>query len=393
MLSLPSYVKKALNLLHSKGYEAYCVGGCVRDLVMGIIPNDYDLTTNATPLQLSSIFNLDSKFKGLKYGTVRAIIDNNQVEITTYRIENEYSADGKPLYVKFTNNIVKDLNRRDFTVNSICYDGYNILDPLLGIKDIKNKTLICIGDPEFKFKQDPLRILRLFRFSAELNFYINNKTYYSALDLSNLLNNLSVSRISTELTKIILTGKYKLLNPIIYKGGFNKIGISNISFIKNYDFSNIGYPNCYLPLLLSNNIQNINFIDKILLNKRDINLLKSHYNVINNYKFIDNDCLKRLTNLYNIDFVKENLFLRQAIYNIDFSSQIKYLDYIIDNNIPYNISMLDISSYDIKNLGVADKYIGKVKNYLFEQIIKNPNYNRYYILSKLVKNFYFNMID
>ncbi len=119
MLSLPSYVKNALNLLHSKGYEAYCVGGCVRDLVMGTIPNDYDLTTNATPLQLSSIFNLDSKFKGLKYGAVRAIIDDNQVEITTYRIENEYSADGKPLYVKFTNNIVKDLNRRDFTVNSI----------------------------------------------------------------------------------------------------------------------------------------------------------------------------------------------------------------------------------------------------------------------------------
>lgn len=305
ILSLPYYVKKALHLLHSKGFEAYCLGGCVRDLVMGLIPNDYDLTTNATPLRLSSIFNLNSKFKGLKYGTVRAIIDNNQVEITTYRIENEYSVDGKPLYVKFTNDIIKYLNRRDFTINSICYDGFNILDPFLGIEDIKNKTLISICDPKFKFKQDTLRILRLFRFSAELDFYINNNTYYSALDLSNLLNNLSISRISTELTKIILTGKYKLLNPIIYKGGFNKIGISDISFIKNYDFSNIGYPNCYLPLLLSDSINNNDFIDKILLNKRDIHLLKSHYNVINNYKIINNDCLKRLTNLYNIDFVKE----------------------------------------------------------------------------------------
>lgn len=196
---------KILDVLEKSGHEAYFVGGCVRDSVTGREFHDIDITTDALPDEMLKIFSgFTTVPTGIKHGTVTVICDGTPFEITTYRIDGEYSDSRRPDSVEFTRNLADDLSRRDFTVNAMAMDSEgNIVDLFGGAEDIRNKTIRCVGSPEKRFEEDALRIMRAVRFSAQLGFEIEEKTAEAVHAMKNRLENISKERIREELDKII----------------------------------------------------------------------------------------------------------------------------------------------------------------------------------------------
>ena len=182
-INIPNYCKKIISTLKQNGFEGYLVGGCVRDSIMDITPNDYDITTSATPDEMLRIF---SSFRvietGLKHGTITVVIEGNNVEITTYRIDGEYDDNRHPKEVSFTRNLSEDLKRRDFTVNALAFNEEQGLVDLFGGKDdLDNKLIRCVGNPDKRFNEDGLRVLRALRFASVLGFEIEENTAKSIL--------------------------------------------------------------------------------------------------------------------------------------------------------------------------------------------------------------------
>ena len=202
---LPEYVKHCIDALEAAGYSAYAVGGCVRDSLLGLTPNDYDLCTSALPEQTEAVF---SQYKlvlaGKKHGTVGVITDGGEVEITTYRTEGAYRDNRHPDWVEFVTDIASDLARRDFTVNAMAWSPYRgFADPFGGQEDLKHHILRAVGDPETRFREDSLRILRGARFAVKYRLTPERATLQAMLDLSALMENLARERIFEELCKLL----------------------------------------------------------------------------------------------------------------------------------------------------------------------------------------------
>lgn len=204
-MDMPKNVDTAINLLQSAGFEAYAVGGCVRDSLLGKTPNDWDITTSAKPEDMKSVFiNFHCIDTGIKHGTVTVVIDGEPLEITTFRLDGEYEDNRHPKSVTFTSNLGADLGRRDFTVNAMAYSKMTgTVDLFGGQKDLKNKIIRCVGDPDRRFNEDALRILRALRFASALDFEIEEKTAQSLLKNRALLGNISEERIAKELLKLV----------------------------------------------------------------------------------------------------------------------------------------------------------------------------------------------
>ena len=204
-MDMPKNVDTAINLLQSAGFEAYAVGGCVRDSLLGKTPNDWDITTSAKPENMKSVFiNFHCIDTGIKHGTVTVVIDGEPLEITTFRLDGEYEDNRHPKSVTFTSNLGADLGRRDFTVNAMAYSKMTgTVDLFGGENDLKNKIIRCVGDPDRRFNEDALRILRALRFASALDFEIEEKTAQSLLKNRALLGNISEERIAKELLKLI----------------------------------------------------------------------------------------------------------------------------------------------------------------------------------------------
>ena len=204
-MDMPKNVDIAINLLQSAGFEAYAVGGCVRDSLLGKTPNDWDITTSAKPEDMKSVFaDFHCIDTGIKHGTVTVVIDGEPLEITTFRLDGEYEDNRHPKSVTFTSNLGADLGRRDFTVNAMAYSKKTgTVDLFGGQNDLKNKIIRCVGDPDRRFNEDALRILRALRFASALDFDIEEKTAQSLLKNRALLGNISEERIAKELLKLV----------------------------------------------------------------------------------------------------------------------------------------------------------------------------------------------
>lgn len=202
---LPENIKELIEKLYNSGYEAYAVGGCVRDSILGLSADDYDITTSAVPEQIKDVFSDKTIIEtGIKHGTVTVIAGGSPVEITTYRIDGKYSDSRHPEEVEFTSSLTEDLKRRDFTVNAIAYSHITgFKDPFNGLDDINSKTLRCIGNAESSFNDDALRILRAIRFSSVLGFDIAEDTACAVHKCKDNLSKLSYERIQKELFKIL----------------------------------------------------------------------------------------------------------------------------------------------------------------------------------------------
>ena len=204
-MDMPKNVDSAINLLQSAGFESYAVGGCVRDSLLGNTPNDWDITTSAKPENMKSVFaDFHCIDTGIKHGTVTVVIDGEPLEITTFRLDGEYEDNRHPKSVTFTSNLGADLGRRDFTVNAMAYSKKTgTVDLFGGQNDLKNKIIRCVGDPDRRFNEDALRILRALRFASALDFEIEEKTAQSLLKNCALLGNISEERIAKELLKLV----------------------------------------------------------------------------------------------------------------------------------------------------------------------------------------------
>lgn len=243
-ISIPDFVQDIINTIEENGFRAYVVGGCVRDSIMGNIPHDWDIAASSLPNETLKIFeNRKTVENGKKYGTVGVVTEHGLVEITTFRSECEYDDCRRPSKVDFVRKIEDDLARRDFTVNAMAYNRKTgIIDPFGGRDDIKNKIIRCVGDPEKRFEEDALRIMRALRFSAVLGFEIEPKTARALSEQKGLLKNIAAERICDEFKKI-MTSK----DCIRVLKNYSEIIFEIIpELLEQYDFYLEKYPNMTL---------------------------------------------------------------------------------------------------------------------------------------------------
>ena len=219
---LPDKVKLIINKLTDEGFEAYAVGGCVRDSLLGKIPNDWDITTSASPLQVKSLFRrtIDT---GIRHGTVTIMLGKEGYEVTTYRIDGVYEDGRHPKQVTFTKSLEEDLKRRDFTINAMAYnDETGIVDIFGGLDDLEKGVIRAVGDPVDRFSEDALRILRAVRFAAQLDYTIDDGTLKAVKELAPALNRISAERIRTELQKLLVS-KHPEKILTLYETGVSKV--------------------------------------------------------------------------------------------------------------------------------------------------------------------------
>ena len=204
---MPESVQTVLQKLESAGHEAWCVGGCVRDALLGRTPEDWDVTTSALPEETMALFGSHAFPTGVQHGTVTVRANHSSVEVTTYRLDGTYSDHRRPDTISFTRSLEEDLARRDFTVNAMAFSLRGELrDPFHGQEDLRRGMLRCVGDPDRRFGEDALRILRCLRFSAVLGFSVESATGKSLCRKRGLLRAIAVERIQAELLKLLCGG-------------------------------------------------------------------------------------------------------------------------------------------------------------------------------------------
>lgn len=221
-INVPDKAKRVVNTIQAAGFEAYVVGGCVRDSILGRQPQDWDITTSAKPEQVKALFprTIDT---GLQHGTVTVMQDREGFEVTTYRIDGEYEDSRHPKEVVFTPNLEEDLKRRDFTINAMAYnEEKGLVDIFGGMEDIRLGRIRCVGRAEERFGEDALRMLRAIRFSAQLGYEIDEETQQGIRRLAPTLKNISAERIQTELVKMLVSSHPDYLRTA-YDMGVTKI--------------------------------------------------------------------------------------------------------------------------------------------------------------------------
>lgn len=202
-IEIPQKAEKILEVLHGNGYEAYVVGGCVRDSILGREPGDWDITTSASPQQVKALFprTIDT---GIEHGTVTVMDGKDGFEVTTYRVDGDYEDSRHPKNVTFTKSLTEDLKRRDFTINAMAYSPETgLVDEFGGLSDIKNKIIRCVGEPRERFGEDALRMMRAVRFSAQLGFILADDVKDAIKEMAGNLAQISAERIQTELIKLL----------------------------------------------------------------------------------------------------------------------------------------------------------------------------------------------
>jgi len=390
---MPSDVKKIIDKLNNNGFEAYIVGGCVRDSLMGKIPSDWDIATSATPYEAKKFFKKTFD-TGIEHGTVTVVLNKKNYELTTYRIDGEYADNRRPLSVEFSTDLTEDLSRRDFTINAIAYNETDGLkDPFDGISDIKNKVVKCVGDANLRFKEDGLRMLRALRFSAQLGFEIDNETYSAILHNARLIKNISVERIRDEFRKILMSERPEYV-ALLDETGLS--GSLNMRFSFEKSLKILKFTKKHLPIRLA----------LLFVEMSEINLTKA-------LKFLsfENSVIKAASIIakWTKIHIENNYYeIRKAIKDIgaeDFLCVIeakKLLDddnihvydevldklqVILENNDCTSLKQLKINGNKLKELGVTDgREIGSILESLLDKVLKNPKLNTEAKLNELAKS-------
>lgn len=397
---LPKVVKFIIDRIYEYGYEAFIVGGCIRDCILGITPNDYDITTNATPNKIMDIFKEFKLIKnGIKHGTIGILIDGDIYEITTYRIESEYEDSRRPKSIEFTGNIVDDLKRRDFTINAMAYnDKKGLIDDFGGIVDLKNKVIKTVGNPDKRFNEDGLRIIRAIRFSSKLGFNIEDKTLNSIYKNYHIVKNISIERITDEINKIIISKNPQNIILLYKTKIFEILGIyynfNNDNYLRLEKqlkiislIDEIEYKLLLLQYIINNEAKDYNNRNYIVNILRYPNKVKDDINNLIEYMYIDESNLNKIDIKYILNKIGYSRFekilnLKNIYYSANYNKKSKYikpciniLKDIINNKECYTIKDLKLNGNDLKELGYKGNEIGTNLNYLLEEVIKNPNLN------------------
>ena len=431
-IKLPKDVNAIINQLITNGYEAYAVGGCIRDSLLGKVPQDWDITSSAKPSDVKRIFQrtVDT---GISHGTVTVLVDRKGYEVTTFRIDGEYEDSRRPKSVEFTSELANDLKRRDFTINAMAYnDQEGLVDLYQGIKDLEKGIIRCVGNPFHRFNEDALRILRAFRFSAQLNFEIEEETFRAACKQRDNLKNISAERIRTELNKLLLSNHPEKIIEL-YQAGITKIILPEFDEMMTMPYNKetgetLGLYVIRVLKILENSVklkENIVLTDKSKLILRWSILLhevknKDNYkdksslskDVLRRLKF-DNETIEKVACLIrwiNVPFTLTPYGMRKAIYNIgpeiiELLFILKYakgmaLTYpnyqksLNDLNLAWDLykeiqnrgdctslKMLKVNGSDLIAKGYKPgKKLGEILEYLLEIVLKEPDLNEKTIL-------------
>ena len=384
MLFLPSDTEYIIETLQKNGYEAFAVGGCVRDMLNGDTPHDFDITTSAEPETVMSLFEKTVP-TGIKHGTVTVIINGVPNEVTTYRTDGEYRDHRRPDSVIFVKSLREDLARRDFTVNAMAYNQKDGLKDFFGGReDIENRILRAVGEPGRRFYEDALRIMRLFRFSSVLEFDIEENTLKAALGYAPTLKSVSTERIYSELLKTLCGKNPAALKPLTDIGGLGFLGVNT-----SPDYG-------ILPLLDSADTKLFAFLYS---GGAEVTAALDFLRVPNKTKKAAQDMLT----LLNMPFPKTKPEIKEMLYLTSPPSAENYFDYrsaygkdcaaardmlteIIKNGEPYRISDLKIGGKDLKKCGISGRAIGETLEKLRRSVLKNPELNTRSELIKAVKN-------
>jgi len=237
-IKLPAKVKYIISRLEKNGHEAYAVGGCVRDSILDRVPEDWDITTSAKPEEVKKLFQatIDT---GLQHGTVTVVIEKEGYEVTTFRLDGDYSDGRHPDRVAFTSSLTEDLKRRDFTINAMAYsENTGLIDRFDGEKDLEDGVIRAVGDAEERFSEDALRMLRAIRFAGQLNFDIAGNTFDAIKKLSYNISKVSVERIAKELEKLLLSGNPEYIGLVYETGIFEVIAPEIAELFKKEEIYN-----------------------------------------------------------------------------------------------------------------------------------------------------------
>ena len=381
-ISLPLYVKTALNTLEANGFECFCVGGAIRDLCLGKTPFDFDITTNATPEDIIRIFD-HTVPTGLKHGTVTVIIERHNIEITTYRSEEGYSDHRAPDSVKFLSSVETDVMRRDFTMNAILYNpNVGIYDPQNGLNDINSGLIRAVGVPKKRFTEDALRIMRAFRFSAQLNFSLEKETYEAAIKLSNTVEMLSRERIFDELKKIIKAQYPQNSNHLFECGALEFLGLNIKTSLESLCYLPCDFPLRFAYLCHLNSLDCKTVLKALKCDNETITECEKTFGILNSTSAQSKYDLKVLLNKFGIDAVKKVLSCNATIIE-NKENLLFYMNEITDLNEPYRICDLNINGNDLKTLGFSGEKIGKVLEALLDKVMLTPELNTFESLKEL----------
>lgn len=438
-LLLTDNVNKIIEKLNNNGHESFVVGGCVRDSLLGITPHDWDICTSAKPEQIKKCFEDFNTFdSGIKHGTISIVIDKEVYEVTTYRIDGEYTDNRHPQNVTFTNDITKDLARRDFTINAMAYnDEKGLVDPFNGQEDLRNKVIRCVGNPDNRFNEDALRIIRALRFASTYGLDIDKETSESILRNAHLLNNIAVERIAVEFNKLICgKGAEDILNnyrdviavfiPEIKKMFDFKQKTKHhnrdvwhhtthtVSQIDNDAllritmlFHDLGKPDVCTydpdgsthfkghPKYSAKRAENIlrrlkyptNFIENCvqLIIYHDVRFNGSKKQLKHILSAIGEDKVRLLFKVQRADVMAQSDYLHEEkLQKIDTAS--KMFEKIIEEQSCFTLKQLAVNGNDLKAIGITEgKLIGKTLKYLLSQVIDEKAENEKYLLLNIAE--------
>ncbi|MBS6007752.1 MAG: CCA tRNA nucleotidyltransferase [Clostridium baratii] len=440
-ITIPSNVKYIIDEFYKNNYEAFMVGGCIRDALLCKVPKDYDIATSAKPEITEKLFKKTIP-TGIKHGTVTVLIDNEPYEVTTYRTEGKYKDNRRPDEVYFVSDIKEDLSRRDFTINAFAYNSREGLKDFFGgLDDLNNSLIRSVGDANKRFNEDALRMLRAIRFSTQLNFDIEENTLNAIKNNKDLIKNISSERIRDELCKILVSknvrkglnllekcGLLQIIIPeIVPSIGFDQKNMHHFEDVFNHTISviekcpedltirlaallhDIGKPDVFFiddkgnGRFFGHNTRSEKIARDVLNRLRFDNktikavciLVREHMNVLDN---ASNLAIKRLINRVS----KENIYSLLALQKADIlslndpnvalykvSDMKNKIDIIIDSNTPLTVKDLAIDGgILIKELNLKPgKIIGKILDYLLQLVLKDSSLNTTAILLEESKTF------
>lgn len=372
---IPDSVREVMARLAENGERAYIVGGSLRDSLLLKKPHDFDLASSAEPLRVCEIFSDKHVIKtGIAHGTVTVIISGEPIEITTFRVDGEYHDMRRPDSVSFTRRIEDDLSRRDFTVNALAYnESEGLVDLFGGREDLENKIIRTVGDPRLRFGEDALRIMRAFRFSAQLGFEIEQETLRAASELADRLSFIAMERIFSELLKLISSPypekpirqmkELAVLPHVLFEYSPSERAISLLSLVDDDDISR-------LSALLSDadGAAARTVLTRLKASGRQRNAVSA---IVDASKsgYSSREDVTRLRARLGDGF---SVALKLSVLLENSSEEVLSF---LDDNTPCSISELAIDGSDLMALGYEGREIGKALSFLLDAVVKDPSLN------------------
>jgi tRNA nucleotidyltransferase (CCA-adding enzyme) len=387
----PKYVRQVLRSLQARGYEVYLVGGCVRDMVLGVYPQDWDICTSALPEQVMEVFP-HTVPTGIKHGTVTVMINSKAVEVTTFRTEGIYTDHRHPESVRFVGELTTDLSRRDFTINAMAVSPDGLLvDPFGGISDIKGRCIRCVGLPEQRFEEDALRMFRALRFSARLGFKLEGGTLAAMEKQAHLAQNLAAERIRDELEKTLLTPMPEAVGRMVQLGLLERFiprcegALPELSALAAMPKKAL-YRWMGLCVILSRRGL-IDSADELLtalrLDGRTVRCCASGMEMLKAPPPESPQQWKQLLRVYGVDAVS---CAARCVDALDGSHTNRELKAVLKSGECFSMKHLAISGDDLVALGFKGRELGEMLCFLLDYVIEYPGNNRRELLLALAGN-------